>query len=364
MKICFLANSSSIHTQRFARYFADKGHEVHIISFADECPAKSLDGITIHPINANKRYIYATFPMEFLKFKKVVDQIRPDIIHAHYVTKYGIIGSLLTGYPFMVSAWGSDIWEDSKGWLRLPTKYVLKKADAVHCDSGKMLGELAVLGAAPSKTHLVYFGTDTKNYHKRGKSRELAEKLGVYGSPVVISTRGLDPVYDVGTFITAIPMVLKEVPDAKFIILGKGSTEAALKSRVESLGLSERVRFYGRIPNDLVPDYLSLSDVYVSTSLSDGGLAASTAEAMACEVPCIITDFGDNSKWVKDGVNGFIVPVRSPEQVADKIIYLLKNKKISEQFGMLSRQIIEEGNDYYKEMAKIENIYYRLLKNN
>jgi glycosyltransferase involved in cell wall biosynthesis len=103
-------------------------------------------------------------------------------------------------------------------------------------------------------------------------------------------------------------------------------------------------------------------DVYVSTSLSDAGIAASTAEAMACGLPVIVTDVADNRDWVEDGDNGFVIPVKSPKLLAEKIIYLLKNENIRKKFGKSGRKIIEERNNYYKEMEKMENIYEKLME--
>jgi len=78
----------------------------------------------------------------------------------------------------------------------------------------------------------------------------------------------------------------------------------------------------------------------------------------------VITDTGDNKEWVKDGENGFIVPVKSPKRLAEKIIYLLKNEEKRKTFGKISRKIIENKNNYYLEMAKVEEIYKQLIKNN
>jgi glycosyltransferase involved in cell wall biosynthesis len=130
----------------------------------------------------------------------------------------------------------------------------------------------------------------------------------------------------------------------------------------KSLDVFDATRFVGWIQNDKLPDYLSPSDVYVSTSLSDGGVAVSTLEAMACELPCIVTNVGDNNKWIKNGENGFIVPTKDPKALAGKIIYLLENEDIRMTFGKKNRKIIEEKQDYYKEMLKMENIYIELVK--
>ena len=126
--------------------------------------------------------------------------------------------------------------------------------------------------------------------------------------------------------------------------------------------MGNTVKFTGWLPNDEIPRYLATADIYVSTSLSDGGIAASTAEAMASGVPVIVTDFGDNRKWVKDGINGFIIPSRNPEALASRIVYLLQNESERKQFGQRNRQIIEEKNNWEKEMGKMENCYKELIE--
>ena len=100
----------------------------------------------------------------------------------------------------------------------------------------------------------------------------------------------------------------------------------------------------------------------IYTFLEDAGLAASTAEAMACGLPVIITEFGDNRKWVEDDVNGFVVPLKDLKTLAEKIIYLFENEDVRMEFGMTNKKIIEERNNYYKEMEKMENIYIELIE--
>ncbi len=123
-----------------------------------------------------------------------------------------------------------------------------------------------------------------------------------------------------------------------------------MKELAGSLNIAESVRFISWVPHDELPRYLTAADVYVSTALSDAGIAASTAEAMACGLPVIITDFGDNRKWVEDGVNGFLIPLRAPEVLAARIIHLLKHEDDRKKFGQANRQVIEERNNWEKEM--------------
>jgi glycosyltransferase involved in cell wall biosynthesis len=156
--------------------------------------------------------------------------------------------------------------------------------------------------------------------------------------------------------------VLAEVPEAKFVIVGVGSEETRLKELAKSLGIWENSRFVGFVPNDELPQYLNSMDIYVSTALSDAGLSASTAEAMSCGLPVIVTDVAANKEWVNDGVNGFVIPTKNPELLAQKVIYLLKNDAERKRFGMANRKIIKTRNDYTKEMGKMENLYRELVE--
>jgi glycosyltransferase involved in cell wall biosynthesis len=240
--------------------------------------------------------------------------------------------------------------------------FTLKKADVITCDAKHMKEAMKKLGVPQEKIELIYFGVDTRKFSPGNKSNTLKTKLETYDSPTVISLRNLETIYDVETLIKSAPIVLEKIPETKFVIAGKGSEEQKLKELAKSLGVKNNVKFIGFIPNQELPEYLNTVDVYVSTALSDAGIAASTAEAMACEVPVVITDVVDNKKWVEDGVSGFLVPMKDQKALAEKIIYLLRNEDVRKQFGKISRQIIEERNNYYREMEKMEDIYKKVIR--
>jgi glycosyltransferase involved in cell wall biosynthesis len=177
-----------------------------------------------------------------------------------------------------------------------------------------------------------------------------------------MSLRNLEPIYDVETLIKSVRIVLKKVSKAKFVVVGEGSQEMFLRELAEKLQVSQNICFIGSIPNKEVAKYLASSDIYVSSSLSDAGLAASTAEAMACGVPVIITDFGDNKEWVENGVNGFLFPAKDTNSLAENIIYLIDHEKERTKFGEINQDIINKKLNHLKEMAKMENLYEVLSK--
>ena len=161
--------------------------------------------------------------------------------------------------------------------------------------------------------------------------------------------------------IRSIPYVLVRFPGAKFIIAGEGPEDSALERLATSLGVMGSIRFVGGLLEEQLPRYLALADVYVSTSLSDAGLAASTAEAMACQLPVVVTNSGENHEWVKEGENGFIVPTDDAKALADRIVYLLENADVRRAFGLANRKVIDERNNFHREMGRMETLYGEIV---
>jgi glycosyltransferase involved in cell wall biosynthesis len=223
-----------------------------------------------------------------------------------------------------------------------------------------MRNEVMKLGVPVERIRIINFGIDTSHFSKGPQNTEIRQKYGLSSGPAVISLRNLEPVYDVATLIKSVPRVLATVPDTRFIIVGKGSLEDELKSLAAQLGVYHAVNFVGFIPNEQLPVILSNVEVYVSTSLLDAGIAASTAEAMACELPVVVTDSGENSRWINSEENGVLVPVSQPEILAERLIQLLQNAELRHELGQRGRATICENNDYSVEMGKMEALYQEI----
>jgi glycosyltransferase involved in cell wall biosynthesis len=366
VRICYLANASSIHTSKWAKFFVSRKHEVHVVSFEDA----QIGGAAVHVVRLPVHVKNAAFALKIVSIPRVrtlIKRIDPDVLHAHYVTNYGLFGALCGFKPFVITAWGSDVLIDPQArfisMIKRPiAHYALRRADMITCDADHMKQAIASMGISSEKITLIYFGIDNEKFSPQEKSETVRAKLGLHDSLVVISLRNLERLYDVESLVRSVPLVLKDVPEAMFIIAGRGSEEKKLRELAKSLGVSNSVKFIGFIPNNELPQYLNTVDVYVSTSLSDAGIAASTAEAMSCGLPVIVTDVADNKKWVKDGVNGFVLQTKDHQHLAEKIIYLLKNEDLRKRFGRINRKIIDERNNYYKEMDKMERIYEELVQ--
>jgi len=366
MRICYITDGSGVDTQNWLNYFALKGHEIHLIS--PKVGKGYAEGVQLHPLTSILPKIwpitkYLSGLLWIFQVRRLVDKIKPDIIDVHYITIYGYLAVASGFHPLVLGVWGSDILvdPDQNIFYKFFTRQALRRADRIICVSPELNEEVTKYGISPKLIDIVLIGTDTQEFSPNQKKVNVFENLGISAScPVVISIRSLWPIYDIETLVRAIPLVLKETPEARFIIGGQGEQRSYLEKLAKDLGIFEAIRFPGWIPGDDLPAYLASSEVYVSTSLSDG-TSTSLLEAMASGLASVVTDIPANRPWVVDGQNGFLFPEKNHETLAAKIVYLLKNTDLRNKFGQANRQTIQEKAEYRKEMAKVEKIYLGLI---
>jgi glycosyltransferase involved in cell wall biosynthesis len=362
MKICYLADGRSIHTFRWLKYFVEKENDVHLITMRPARDSVRKLSLTLHEnkMGFKSKFLQAlnyllTLPFVVYRIRK----IKPDVLHIHYVLPYGLY-AFLSRMPYILSVWGSDvlILPDKGRLSKFLISKVIKKAKLILYDGGEhMLKRLSELGANTSRLNKIYFGTNTKVFSPSKRSKKIKKKLRMTNDFLIVSTRNLEPLYDLKTYIEAAALVLKKRKDVNFILIGEGSQREELEELVRKLGISNNVKFIGKVSEEEMANYLASSDIYVSTSLSDAGISASTAEAMSCGIPVVITDFGDNSKWVIRGVNGFLFNLRDNKALAKYMLKLIENKKLRKSFGEINTKLIKEKNNYHKEMEKVNNLY-------
>ncbi|EHR04616.1 glycosyltransferase [Bradyrhizobium sp. WSM471] len=359
MKICFLATGESVHSFRWIRFFAQRGHEIHWISLK---PSRfpSLPNTTFYDMSGPGKIVSVVSAM--IRVRALLARLKPDILHAHYAGSYGLIGAFSGLQPYVVTAWGSDVLFAGRARFKgALVGWALRNAALVTCDAYHMIEAMVAIGVTRSRVHLVFFGVETDTFSPGLASEDMKTAWDAQGKRVVISLRNLEPVYDIGTLINAVPRVISVMPNTKFIICGSGSREAELREQVRVLGVAEHVVFGGRYDNVKLPDMLRSSDVYVSTSLSDAGIAASTAEAMACGVPAVITNTGENDRWIDEGQNGFLVSPGDSDALSARITELLGNERLRKEVGNAGRTKILATNNYTSEMERMEQLYQRVL---
>ena len=110
MKLCFLAGADSIHSVKWVKYFADRGHEVHWISLT---PPTEGDVGNAKLYLTGRLSLRKLYPLNLLLYaicvKRLIAKIKPDVLHAHYAGVNGLMGALSGFHPFVLTVWGSDV---------------------------------------------------------------------------------------------------------------------------------------------------------------------------------------------------------------------------------------------------------------
>ena len=380
MRILFVAPIDEFHALRWIRYFAERQQDVHVVYAA--APKKmsmqdverQVNGAKLHFLDLGKKRssliseYFDRFVPFIKKTKQLIADINPDLIHAHWIdiAAYSVARSGF--HPFVATAWASDIRVNAQKSAkdRFIVRQVLKKADIITCDGKQLIEEAIRMGATRDRVSLACFGTDINQFNPGNRDRSFAGDLGFQPeTKLVISLRRLyNPIYDIPTFVRSVPLVLEKLPNTGFIIVGDGPEKQMLQDLSKSLGVGEKIRFVGTLADDELRRYVASADVYVSTALSDSGLSASTAEAMASEVPVVITDVVDNRDWIEDGKNGLLFEGKAHAMLAEKIVYLLDNPVLSKELGQEGRTVISERLNYHIELEKVEKMYTALVSEN
>jgi glycosyltransferase involved in cell wall biosynthesis len=375
LRICYVGWAHSLHTIRWAQWFADRGHDVHIISH--RAPRDKSEGVTIHLPKSETgespgkllrllyRHPYWRVVDMFVRVIRVVGQLKPDILHIQNGLYPNFFGGLTGFHPLCFTGWDGDIlWRvDTSTRQKACTRLLVGVADLVTVNSERMAEECLRMGADPGKVVKIQFpGADTRSFFKQDASH-LRESLNLDDGPVILSPRSLDfEVYNTDTIVRAIPLVLKEIPAARFIFTWhSGGALEQTRALVRELGVEESVRLLGRLDYELLPAHFSLADLCVSVS-SEDSCPQSMLEAMACEVPLIMSDIPALREWIKDGYNGYLVPVRDHVALANSIVSLLRDEPKRKLFAERNLRWVQKEADYDKQMAKVERLYTLLVQ--
>jgi glycosyltransferase involved in cell wall biosynthesis len=300
----------------------------------------------------------------------LIRKIKPDILHAHYVTDYGLMGALTNFHPFVVSVWGSDVLiapKESK-ISKCEASYALKRADCITTTAEFMKGYLVkAFGLQEKNIVRVPWGIDLKIFH-RGYEKEakvLRRMLGIKAdAPVVLSNRNMTPTYEIESIIDAIPHVLNSHPDATFIFIrgyGSAEYENKIKSKVQKLEVANNTRFISKIisPKEMAI-YLNMADAFISVPKTDQ-FGGSVMEGMICGSIPIVSDVEVYHQYLTNGENALFVDPNNSREIAEKIIYCIEHPEIKDGFYALNKKIIEEKEDWDKNAGEMEEIYTRVV---
>jgi glycosyltransferase involved in cell wall biosynthesis len=365
LRLAFLGDPNSVHTRRWLSWFAAHGHEVSLLEGFGAEIAPDIDArIRIERYQAFGRHRspFISSLHARRELRRLIDRLRPDVLHAHFVRRFGWQGSLAGFHPFVVSPWGSDLLVVPRGaWrTRWRNRRALRAADLVTVTTEHMWAAALRSGARPDRMEMVQHGVDTRRFAPGQPPPELVDRLALGEAGMIFSPRMVRPLYRHETIIAAFAQL---AGDPILVMSAAGANAAylaTLREQMGSLGVTERVRIMDSIAHDEMPAHLRMARVVVSVPESDS-FPVSLLEAMACGTPVIASDLPPARAVLEPIVPGSVVPVGDAPSLAAalrRVLALAADDR--RHLGEALRRHVVQVADYEANMARMEGLYRRL----
>lgn len=244
------------------------------------------------------------------------------------------------GIPYTVITHGKEVWEPLAGKRR----QALQAADSIWTVSrysGQRLCKANEIEL--SKVKRLPCVVDGDRFHPAPKNPEFVTRYGLANAKVLMTVARLwsgDIYKGVDVTIRALPKILHEQPDVKYLVIGRGDDQPRLAKLAEDLGVADRVVFAGFVPDNELVDHYRLADAYVMPSQEGFGIVY--LEAMACGVPVLSGDDDGSADPLQDGQVGWQVPHRDSEAVASACLEILQGEDQRCQGKWLRQETLKE----------------------
>ena len=371
---------------------AQKGIDVHIIRYKVEKDSYSY-GIKYHglekkiDVRALKFFMrnLSVYPpisllrkptliyhenLYALNTYRVIERDGIDLIHAHFAYPEGLVGLLTkrsVGKPFIVTLHGYDVNVSKKHnyGIRLHPQYnlivhkVLTNAAHIIVSSRLLYLRALEVGVKKSNISIISPGVDPNIFKPNLNKTIFREKYSLGDEPIILTVRGLKPIYNIYEVIKVAKIVPKSIR-LKFVIIGDGELRSQLIKLAGDL-INKRIHFLGRIPHTEIPYAMASASLLFDPCPIGQGI--NVLEAMACAKPVIAINTRGLWDYVIDGKTGFLVNSGDTQTIAEKIIYLLQKEEEAKRLGENGRKIVQEKFDINKRIEKIISLYEKLLSN-
>lgn len=282
------------------------------------------------------------------------------LIHAHEFTgnTYGTLVAKLCGVPLVGTIHGKSYFlEQAK--RRMAYRMVSRLAHMVVVSKDLRTFVATSLNISETALELIYNGVNLPSPPPQEEKDRVRTELGIRPNDFVLGIVGsLYPVKGHLHLFEALRTIIKDCPNTKLLVIGRGDLEVTLKEEVHRLGIDREVLFLG-LRSD-VPLLLSLLDVFVLPSLSEG-LSMAILEAMAAGKAVVASKVGGNSELVAEGQTGYLVPPQDSVSLADRVLKLLKAPDMVRQFGAAARARASQHFSHERMIEQYQDLYERRL---
>lgn len=351
------------------RILEEAGHKTFTFSVAQKVPefATDTDYLYVEPQSRikNKLGKFIGCNAIFEQLKQLLEKIKPDLVRLHLLSKYPAdIYRALDGYNvvqtlhgpnlFCATSWGAlkrDSSECEQGvgvkcftrgcisavelplqmnLARRQTPLAQKNVNAFLCPSHQLAKTAESLGFSPVR----YFPLSIDPEFEQLGAMERDERSSILYVGSVSEQKG------VHILLEAFALVVKAIPNAQLKVAGRGKLSNYLEQQTHKLQLNDNVKLFGFVGREEVLKLYRKAHVLAVPSIWREQFGLVGPEALACRTPCVGSNIGGIPEWLHDDKSGYLVPPRDANALADKLIRLLSNKKLCEQFGEYGRNYV------------------------
>ncbi len=365
MKLIYFSLGYSTHDYRFLKAASDGGHEVFFVQL--EGNQRQVESRTLSE-NVNQviwkggrePFRWSDLLKLTLDFRRLTREIKPDLIHAGPIQTCAFIAVLSGFRPVLTMSWGFDLMDDvhRNKWWEWVTRYTLTRSTFFTSDANVTKDKAVAYGMNPEKIVVFPWGVDLE--HFRPDTEHWSLNTGHF---TLFCNRSWETRYGVDVLARAFVKVAQQKDNEDLILLSGGSQGAKLRQIFQSGGVLDRVTFGGQISQTDLPRWYHMADLYISPSHVDGS-SVSLMEALACGLPCLVSDIPANKEWVVEDENGWLFRDGDADHLAEKILAAMNQREKLPEIGRASRRSAERRADWKKNAEVLMNVYRSLGEKN
>jgi len=358
MKIIYFSKNYTPHDYRFLSSLSKTEHEIFFLQL--EATKRQTED---RPVPENVQQIlwaggrgefrWRDIPRLTFDLRRIIRKIKPDLIHAGPIQNCAFLAALSGFRPVLAMSWGYDLVldADKSAWMQWVTRYTLKRSAVFTSDANVSRDKAIAFGMNPERTFIFPWGTDIEHFAPKTSKRSNSKTFTLFCS------RTWESIYGVDVLAKAFVKVASQNPNLNLILLGGGSQGPHLRQILIGGGVLDRVHFGGQVGQRDLPRWYHMADIYISPSHVDGS-SVTLMEALASGLPCLVSDIPGNKEWIEDGVNGWLFRDGDVNDLAEKILNAIQNRRrLFKKIGEAARKTAEQKADWTKNFGKLLAAY-------
>lgn len=376
-----------IHVQKIIEGLQKKGHNVFLLTINEKQSLSEFDSYLTVQHKYLRFFFHRLFPftgtinsinimLHIIKLNKIYQF---NVIHERFglYAFGGILASRLLGIPHIIEINGPGIEEKKlftkdippiqKLTVKMIRKFCLQFTHHIIAVSNNLKNFLIENSIVkdPNKITVLPNAADTQAFDKDFDIAGIKKSLGLEGKFIIVYTGTLQVWYAIEDIISALPLVLREIPNAILLIVGEGQAREKLEKLSKELKITDKVRFTGYIDHMKIPEILSIADVVVAPFKELGmtffGSAIKIFEYLSAGKPIVATKIGQIAEILQDQYTALLVEPSVVEEIANAIIRLARDEQLRSYLAKNAR-IEAQKYSWDKYADQLENIYTTLLE--